>query len=178
MQPCFLIASPQMKDPFFESSLVLLWHHDEDGAIGVVVNRPLESSLDEVLDPPDDVDMAPYEGRPVFWGGPVETGSGTVVTPRVVSEDEGWNLPEGISITRSLDAFMTLLRQGEALGLYLGYAGWGAGQLDTEIARGGWLVTDLDPTLLFDTPVDDRYDQALAALGLTSQTVWMTPIDE
>lgn len=172
-----LIASPQMKDPFFERSVVLVWHHDEDGAIGVVVNRPLEHTLPNVLELPGDIDLSTYRSTHVAWGGPVETGSGTVVTPRMVPGDEGWNV-QGIGISRSMDVLLSLLTHQHPVLLCLGYAGWGPGQLDEEIRAGGWLWTDPDPRLVFDTPHEDRYERALATLGLTAQTVWMQPVDE
>lgn len=177
MKPCLLIASPQMKDPFFEKAVVLVWHHDDEGAIGVVINRPLPHKLGEVLEDGDDIDPA-YGGTTVSWGGPVETLSGTVITRASLDEAEGWSLEEGVAVTRSQEALSRLLADKTPIMLCLGYAGWGPGQLDAEIEKGGWLWTDLDPTIVFDVPADDRYDTALAALGLTKSMVWMHPIDE
>lgn len=177
MNPSLLIASPQMKDPFFERSVVLLWHHDEDGAIGVVINKSLEHSLADVLTVGDDVDLTPYRENLVGWGGPVETSSGTVVTKGAIADAEGWLL-DGVSVTRSQDALVRLLKEKAELILCLGYAGWGPGQLDREIEAGGWLWTDVRPEFLFDTPTDQRYEKALASLGLTPNTVWMKPIEE
>lgn len=178
MKPCLLIASPQMHDAFFEKALVLLWHHDENGAIGVVVNKPLDRPLPEVLELPEPMELSAYDRTLVSWGGPVETHHGTVVAIAEVDDEEGWNLPGGLAVTRSQDALVRLLRDRAELMLYLGYAGWGPEQLDTEIERGSWLVTDVDPDLVLRLPAEARYDTALATLGLTQQTVWMTPIDE
>ncbi|MEN0061026.1 MAG: YqgE/AlgH family protein [Myxococcota bacterium] len=179
LAPSLLIASPQMRNPFFERTVVLLWHHDEDGAIGVVVNRTLEQRLPDVLDLDEDVDLSVYQDTPVVWGGPVETTMGTVVTtePSTIGED-GWQLPRGLGVTRSHDGLIQVVRARAPLMLCLGYAGWGAGQLDREIEEGGWLFTDADPFLLFQTPSEERYERALATLGLTPSTVWMQPIDE
>ena len=178
MKPCLLIASPQMRDPFFERTVVLIWHHDEEQALGVVVNRMLDQTVKEVLSPPDDIDLDRYADAEVAWGGPVERTSGTVVTREFVSEDEGWNVEGGLGITQSLDALLRMLRRQESFLLCLGYAGWGAGQLDEEIQSGHWLWTDCDASLVFDVPAEERYDRALATLGLTRHTVWMQPIDE
>lgn len=178
MEPTFLIASPQMTDPFFEKTLVLVWHYDEEGAIGVVVNKALEHSLPEIVSVDDAVDMRPYDETLVGWGGPVEGTSATVVALGIVHDDEGWVLEHGLAVTKSQDALVRLLGQGAELLLLLGYAGWGAGQLDREIAQGGWLATDLDPELVFSIPVEDRWEAALATLGLTPGTVWMQPVDE
>lgn len=178
MQPTFLIASPQMKDPFFEATVVLVWHYDADGAIGVVINRELEHTLPEVLDMTESVDLTPYRNTLVGWGGPVDTNHGTVVTGGTLGEDEGWVLPNGIGVTRSQDALVRLLRHRAPVLLCLGYAGWGEGQLDREIAQGGWIPTDCHPSLIFEVPVEERYDRALATLGLTRTSIWMQPIDE
>ncbi len=178
MHPTLLIASPQMQDPFFERTVVLVWHYDEDGAIGVVVNRTLNHVLPDVLDIDGDIDLSWYADVPVAWGGPVESGSGTVVTNGRISREEGWVLPNGLAITRSQDALIRLLANREPILLCLGYAGWGPGQLDREIALGGWLWTDCDADLVFEVPVEDRYEAALATLGLSAHTVWMPPISE
>lgn len=177
MGPTLLIASPQMKDPFFERAVVLVWHHDLRGAMGAVVNRTMPHSLPDVLDPPEDIDLDPYADTMVAWGGPVETASGTVLTRREIPEDDGWNV-RGIGVTRSMELLHTLLREGEPLMLILGYSGWGPGQLDEEIKSGSWILTDCDSDLIFDAPIDARYDLALATLGLSATTVWMQPIDE
>lgn len=177
MKPTFLIASPQMGDPLFERTVVLLWHHDEDGAIGVVINRPLEHTLPNVLELPERVDLSTYTHTHVGWGGPVENGSGTVVTTVPVPDDEGWNV-QGIGVSRSMDVLVSLLERREPVLLCLGYAGWGPGQLDQEIVQGGWILTEPDPALIFETPADERYERALATLGLRPEHLWMQPIDE
>lgn len=177
MNPTLLIASPQMKDPFFERTLVLVWQHDEDGALGVVVNRALDSDLQDVVKL-EGVEPAAYGAGQLAWGGPVEEASGTVVTPGPVDDVEGWVLPSGLGVTRSQEALERLLKDEVPLMLCLGYAGWGPGQLDQEIQDGGWIALDCDADLLFETPSDERYNAALARLGLTPHTVWMQPIDE
>ena len=176
MGPSFLIASPQLSDPFFERTVVLLWHHDEDGARGVVVNRPMEHTLVEVLEF-DGVDLSPYQENRLSWGGPVDEAGGTVLTPVAIDAEDGFTVP-GLSISQHRSVLQDLVERAAPLKLCLGHAGWGPGQLDSEIATGGWLFTDLDPDLVFLTPPDELYDRALATLGLTAQTVWMRPVDE
>jgi putative transcriptional regulator len=178
VKPSLLIASPQMRDPFFEHTVVLLWHHDEHGAFGVVVNRPMEPTIPQALVLPDDLDLTPYRGVKVVQGGPVETDTGTVVCRDRLDGVDQWNLEGGLGVTRSLEVLLTLMRAGKPVMLCLGYAGWGPGQLDEELRTGGWLWTDCDAALVFDVPAADRYDRALATLGLTRTTVWMQPIDE
>ncbi len=167
-----------MQDPFFEKTVVLVWHYDEDGAIGVVVNRGLQHQLADVLELDSEVQVKDYEGSQIGWGGPVESSSGTVITAGKLSEEEGWILPNGINVTRSQDALLRLLEEQAPLLLCLGYAGWGPGQLDKEIELGGWLWTDCDASLLFGVPVEDRYEKAMATLGLSSQAFWMPPISD
>jgi putative transcriptional regulator len=174
MQPCLLIASPQMNDPFFENAVVLLWHHDEDGAIGIVLNRPLEHPVSEVLEGPPVED---YPGATVCWGGPVERGSGTAVVRGEVTQDEGWALTENLGVTRSEDRLRRAIEARTELLLCLGYAGWGAGQLEQEIQDGSWLYTDVSEDLIFDTSSGDLYDRALQTLGLTPSTILMQPIE-
>ena len=178
MQATILIASPQMQDPVFEKTVVLVWHFDENGAIGVVVNRGLDHQLSQVLELDDDIDVPDYEESQIAWGGPVESASGTVVTSGSVTDEEGWSLPSGINITRSQDALIRLLAERAPLILCLGYAGWGPGQLDKEIELGGWLWTDCNASLLFRIPVDERYESALATLGLSAHAFWMPTISD
>lgn len=173
-----IIASPQMRDPFFERAVVLVWHHDEDGAIGVVINRPLPHQLEDVLLPLEEVDVSAHHDHRVTWGGPVETTSGTILTRGEVDDDEGWMLPEGIGVTRSQDALIRLIQEDAPIVLCLGYAGWSAGQLDREIEEGGWLAIEAEAQLVFDAAPEEIYDLALSRLGLTAATVWMQPISE
>jgi len=178
MPATMLIASPLMKDPFFERTVVLVWRYDEEGAIGVVINRALDHTLPEVLDVDDDVDLSDYHDVPVVWGGPVERAAGTVVTAAEVGEGEGQAIEQGVSVTHSPDALMRLLRRGDPLMLCLGYAGWGSGQLDREIEEGGWLLSEVDPEILFKAPIEQRWETALASLGLDEHTLLMRPIVE
>ncbi len=167
-----------MTDPFFERSVVLLWHHDEDGAIGVVVNRALKHGIGDVVVPREGFELREHAQTRVSWGGPVETQSGIVVTSGTIDDDEGWTLDCGIAVTRSAEAMYRVLDEGRPVVLCLGYAGWGPGQLDKEIQAGGWLYVDADPQLIFSDKPDQIYTAALAALGVHEHMVWMTPIEE
>lgn len=178
MAPILLIASPQSQDPFFGRTVVLVWEHDDQHAVGVVVNRPLRHTLPEVLDLDGEVDLAPYMQSVVGWGGPVDTGVGTVVTAAEIRDEEGWTLPCGLSVTRSQDALVRLLRRQAPVFLVLGYAGWGAGQLDEEIRQGAWILAECDPSLVLEVAPEERYERALAAVGLTTRSIWMQPVDE
>ncbi len=177
MKPGFLISSPQMEDRWFNRTVILLCQHDDDGALGLVINRDGPVTIGDVLERMEIAGDNPLD-RPTLWGGPVGTGAGFVVWRGQARGDEGWTLGEEVAVSPSVERLDDLVKNGQRFHLALGYAGWGPGQLDDEIARGSWLVADVSPDLVFDTPLDERYDQALALLGLTPHTVWMNPITE
>ncbi len=177
MGPGILIASPQMKDPNFEGTVVLLCQHDQDGALGVIVNRPTPFTVDDVLEQLD-VDVELTRARQVLWGGPVERGAGFVIFRGQVPEGSGWNLPGDVAVSPSRDQLEKLIRADVNYHLCLGYAGWGQGQLEAEISTGSWLYTDVDIGLVLTGDIEGRYESALAALGLKANMVWMQPIDE
>lgn len=177
MKPGLLLASPQMRDPFFEGSLILLCHHDEQGSLGLVINRETNLTLGQVLEQMH-VEREGDLDQHVLWGGPVEPGAGFVVSQADIPVEEGWSVGHGIGVSPSRDHLLKALEAPPPFHLCLGYAGWGAGQLGNEFERGSWLHTELDPAILFDTPIESRYDRALARLGLRADQVWMQPIDE
>jgi len=177
VKPGLLISSPQLHDPWFDRTVVLLCQHDDDGALGLVINRDGPVTVGDVLEKLE-VEGAEQPDQQTLWGGPVGTGAGFVLWRGQAADDEGWTLGREVAVSPSAARLDTLVREGQRFHLALGYAGWGPGQLDAEIARGSWLVTDVDPALVFDTPLDQRYDRALAQLGLTASSVWMDPISE
>ncbi|MDP6934992.1 MAG: YqgE/AlgH family protein [Myxococcota bacterium] len=166
-----------MRDRWFERTVVLLCHHTPEGALGLVINRDGPVSIGRVVEkmslaPPTDPDM------PTWWGGPVSEGAGFVIWKGKADEEEGWNIGNGVAVSPSVERLESLLDQGESFHLALGYSGWGPGQLDGELTSGAWIHVDSEPSVVFDTPLPDRYDSTLALLGLTPETVWMTPIFE
>lgn len=177
MEPTLLIAAPHLRDPFFERTVVLVWAPDDDGVVGVVVNRRLTRRTDAPLKVGDELDLTALAVS-VLWGGPVGRELGTVVTLATLGAEEGRALGAGIAVTQSLPALQRLLKEHAKLMLCLGHAGWHKGQLDQEIEQGTWLFTDPSADLLFDTPPEERYDKALATLGLASKTMWGPPLSE
>lgn len=175
MDPGLLIASPQMRDPNFARSVVLLVQHDENGALGVVINRELSVPVRDVLEGAEDATGPSGEQR-ALWGGPVQPEIGLVVFEG--EAPEGWRVGEQLAVSGSRERVMALLRQDGRFHLCLGYAGWGPGQLDREFAEGSWVHSEADRRLLFEVNAARRYDEALARLGLRAETLWMTPIDE
>jgi len=183
VKPGLLIASPQLKDPNFVGTVVLLCHHDDEGALGVIINRVTNLSLRELveqldIDSDSSLHSASDTSERVFWGGPVEQGAGFVVFGGQVEDEQGWNLPAELAVSPSRQLLESVLGSGAPFFLCLGYAGWGPGQLDAEIATGSWLYTELDRGLVFDDEIEQKYDRALGTLGLRPEQIWMVPVDE
>ncbi|MCK6425090.1 MAG: YqgE/AlgH family protein [Burkholderiaceae bacterium] len=169
----FLIAMPGMADEMFAGSVVYLCEHTERGALGLVINKPIDIKLrnlfervDLTLDRPELVD------EPVYFGGPVQTERGFVLHDRLASDAPGYSstlsVPDGLDMTTSRDV-LEALAQGAGprrVLITLGYSGWGAGQLEDELSRNGWLTVPADPGIIFDTPVELRYHRALSLLGV------------
>jgi len=173
-----LVASPQMLDTNFSRTLVLLCQHDSQGALGVVINRETNLSVREVVEQLDFDSMLETDNQ-VLWGGPVEQGAGFVVFAGDIGDDVGWNLANGqIAVSPSKELLESLLRHQQQYHLCLGYAGWGPGQLEEEISTGSWLYTEAEPDLILQAPVEERYESALAKMGLSLGGFWMKPINE
>lgn len=173
-----LVASPQMQDTNFSRTVVLLCQHDSQGALGVVVNRETNLSVREVVEQLDFDSMLETENQ-VLWGGPVEQGAGFVVFEGDIGDDVGWELEDGrLAVSPSKELLEQLLRHQRHYHLCLGYAGWGPGQLEEEIATGSWLYTEVDPDLILQSPVNERYELALAKMGLSLGGFWMKPVNE
>lgn len=176
VEPGFLIASPQMRDPNFHRAVVLLVQHSPEGALGLVVNRETPVRLADVVEHLDVGATPARANRAVLWGGPVERGAGFVLFRG--RAPEGWQIRSDFSVSASKERLAALVAAGADFHLCLGYAGWGPGQLDREFEDGSWIHVDASPDLLFETPVGDRYDRALAQLGVSPETLWMNPVSE
>jgi len=172
LNPCFLVAAPTMRCPFFNHTVVLLVDHGGEGSLGFVVNKPANIAFEQVLLQIGlDYDPKSLQESPVMLGGPVAPETGWVVFDPAGHEiaDEGvLKVSDGIGICANLKMLESIACGGgprHAL-MLLGYAGWGPGQLDDEIREGSWIVVDLDPKLVFDTPSEDCWKEALATLGI------------
>ncbi|MDR0201023.1 MAG: YqgE/AlgH family protein [Delftia acidovorans] len=174
----FLIAMPGLEDEAFSRSVIYLCEHSERGALGLIINKPSQLTLEGLL---EKVDLAlgreDLRGNRVFNGGPVQTDRGFVLHDPMVIEgapdDESayastMTIPGGLEMTTSKDVLEALSDGAgpKRLLVTLGYASWGEGQLESELAENAWLTVGADANVIFDTPVDDRYDRALALLGL------------
>lgn len=167
-----LIAMPGMGDPRFEHSVVLLCEHSAEGAMGLIVNKPNEDiDLAALLEQLDIEGARKVEGGPVHFGGPVETGRGFVLhSPDYASVVTTVQVQDDLHMTATLDVLEDI---GRGFGpakylLALGYSGWGAGQLEAEIAQNGWLTCDADARLVFDLPNASKWQAALESIGVAA----------
>jgi len=172
-----LIAMPGMSDQRFARSVVYLCAHSEDGAMGIIVNKPAaDTRFPELLVqldviPPDQAIRLPSQAEKVkvLRGGPVETKRGFVLhSADFFLESATLPIDDGICLTATLDILRAIAvgTGPESAVLALGYAGWGAGQLESEIQSNGWLHCPADPELLFDDALDTKYTRALGKLGI------------
>ena len=171
-----LIAAPSMQDPNFVRTVVLICQHDEQGAVGLVINREGPVGIDDVLEKLE-IDHSTTYDSPTWTGGPVRPGTGFVLWRGQVEPDEGWNVGDGVAVSPSAERLVRLATTGRPFALCLGYAGWSPGQLDREVQTGSWLFTDVDRNIILEQPLEERYELALSRLGLTAATVVMTPGD-
>lgn len=165
----FLIAMPGMPDDRFSKTLIYMCAHGPEGAMGLVVNKPLETiSFPDLLEQLDITVPPAGEGIEVLFGGPVETGRGFVLHSPDYMHDATMVVDESVALTATVDILRAIADGDGPMRslLALGYAGWGPGQLDEEIKANGWLSVDADPALLFDTSVDSKWETAMAKLGI------------
>ena len=166
----FLIAMPGMEDSNFAHSITYLCEHNAEGAMGIVVNRPLDISFDDIFEHLEIEDFAHRHQQRVLSGGPVQTDRGFVLHRR--GSGKRWQstleLTEEIALTTSRDILDAIAHDDgpqDAL-VALGYAGWGPGQLEREIVENAWLTLPADPDILFEVPLERRAQAAAARLGI------------
>ena len=182
----FLIAMPGLEDETFAKSVVYLCEHSERGALGLVINKPSDINLQSLLQKVDlDLRRQDLTDTPVFQGGPVQTERGFVLHDAMQAdsekpEDSGYSstlsIPGGLEMTTSKDVLEALTTGAgpRRVLVTLGYASWGEGQLESELAENTWLTVGADPSVIFDTPIGQRWDRALGLLGLQA---WMLSPD-
>ncbi len=175
----FLIAMPGLEDEMFSKSVIYMCEHSERGALGLVINKPSDINLKKLFDKVDlPLRREDLTQSPVFQGGPVQTERGFVLHESVVMPGNEslyastMTIPGGLEMTTSKDV-LEALSTGygpRKVFISLGYSSWGQGQLESEISDNSWLTVAADPTVIFDTPVEQRYDKAMKLLGLEA---WM-----
>lgn len=163
--PVLLLSMPQMTDPNFTRTVILLCDYTEDGAFGLVVNRQMDEPAWTMVktEPPVKVDP----DLRLWLGGPVDPQQTWVLMADSHGHDEEQReICPGLLLSVSKALTMELLQTPTTRArLLVGYAGWGPGQLDQELASASWLTTDVDPALIFNTPPDDMWEAALRRLG-------------
>lgn len=165
----FLIAMPDLNSAEFSGTITYICEHDEDGALGVVVNQPSEMSIHDILEELALRGKVKPHHSPVLYGGPVEPNRGFILH---TGEASDWQYSlqtrQGLCFTASTDILQAIAdgRGPDDYLVALGYAGWGAGQLEDEIAANAWLVTPANHCILFDTPFEHRASRAANQLGV------------
>ena len=165
-----LIAMPNLKDPNFFHGVTFVCQHNSEGALGLVINHPMEMTLGDIL---EQMDMTAVDDKiaaiPIFSGGPVQQERGFVLHH---TSEEPWESSIAVSDTLSLTTSRDILKAiaaGEGPKKFLitlGYAGWGVDQLETEMKSNAWLSTQYDESVVFDTPISKRWSAAANKMGL------------
>ena len=174
----FLIAMPGLEDEAFSKSVIYMCEHSERGALGLIINKPSDINVQGLFDKVelplrrDDLTLTP-----VFQGGPVQTERGFVLHESMIPGSESvyastMSIPGGLEMTTSKDVLEALSTGAGPRKVFvsLGYSAWGEGQLESELMDNSWLMVEADLSVIFDTPVEQRYYKALKLLGLES---WM-----
>lgn len=162
-----------MLDPIFGGTVVYVCEHHEGGALGMIINRPTDLTMDVLFERLDlELEISPHgesrAGKPVMFGGPVQVERGFVLHAPQADYSSSLKVSDDVALTTSRDVLEAVAegRGPERLLVTLGCAGWSAGQLEEEILRNGWLTVKADPGILFDTPIEERFAAAMHLLGI------------
>ena len=165
LAPVLLVSMPQMLDPNFARTVVLLAEYGRHGAFGLVVNRRMNEPAHEVIrpDPPMDIRKDVH----LFVGGPVEPNRAWVLTAHRELDNDALEIQSGVYLSASPTLIRHALQSSPdpQLRLVIGYAGWGPGQLDEELAASSWLMAPVAADLVFETPIDQMWETAIRRLG-------------
>lgn len=166
----FLIAMPAMEDPTFSRTLTLIAEHNEHGALGIILNRPLDLTLSGLFDRVElPLNNPLLATQPVYFGGPVQTDRGFVLHREPGDWHSTLSVNDDFCLTSSRDILLAMSRNeapADNVLITLGYAGWAAGQLEHEISQNGWLTTPATPEIVFDLPPEARFAAAMQQLGI------------
>ncbi len=164
----FLMAMPGMVSGPFAGALVYVCEHSGKGALGLVINRPTDLTLGSLLEKIDlNLEIQAGMDAPVYFGGPVQTDRGFVLHQPAGKYASSLPLA-GMALTTSRDVLEAVAggTGPDRLLVALGYSGWGAGQLEDELAQNAWLTVEADQGIMFETPAEDRYPAAMRLLGI------------
>lgn len=165
----FLIAMPSLDDSNFGGAVVFIAEHSPKGALGLVINRPMQIDLATLFERIDlKLEIAPLASSPVLFGGPVQMDRGFVLHEPVGTWNSTVTVGDGLGLTSSKDVLEAVAEGAgpHRMIVTLGYAGWGPGQLEEEIVRNSWLTVAASSELIFDTPIDERLLAAFRLLGV------------
>lgn len=169
----FLIAMPRLDDENFTQSVTYICEHNAEGAMGVTINRPSDVLLQDILEQINITAKSANVGhQEIYHGGPVQTDRGFILHSKTEKQwDATLNINDDIQLTSSKDILLAIANNEgpeESL-ITLGYAGWGAGQLEQEIANNFWLSCPADTNIIFNTPIEKRWESAASLLGIDLQ---------
>ena len=168
----FLIAMPSIQDPIFGGTVVYVCEHNDKGVLGVVINKPTDMTMETLF---DRVDLKLAEGlratvvdEPIMFGGPVQDDRGFVLHSPGGRYSSSLSVTDDVAFTTSIDVLEAVASGGGPARMLvsIGYAGWSPGQLEEEISRNGWLTVGADARVLFDLPIEERYNAAIKLLGI------------
>lgn len=164
----FLLAMPSLQGDYFSDSLTYICEHNEDGAIGIMVNRPSDMCVTELLAQLNLPANHAYVAEQVYEGGPVGSERGFVLHSDDVALEATTSVAEGVCLSTDLEMLTAIAGNAgpDKFLISMGYAGWGAGQLEGEIARNVWLTVPASSDILFDTPATERLDAAARSIGI------------
>lgn len=165
----FLIAMPVLTDPHFAKSLVYICEHNDRGALGIIVNRPIDMTLGKLFERVElKLDNPALSNQPVYFGGPVQTDRGFVLHRPAGEWQSNLKVNDEIAMASSRDILLSMAEQGTPTDVLvtLGFAGWSAGQLEDEILQNAWLSVEANAHILFDLPYEERLSAAMQVLGV------------
>ena len=163
---------PQMLDPNFSKSLLYICEHNEEGAMGIIINRPIKLGLNDILEQLD-FEPSSEQQQPIYWGGPVQEERGFIIHSSKGKSEESWEssliISDEIRLTTSKDIIKAISEDKgpNQFMIALGYAGWGDGQLEQELAENTWLSCPADLDILFDKDSSNKRQRAINGLGVT-----------
>ncbi|HEV7815245.1 MAG TPA: YqgE/AlgH family protein [Janthinobacterium sp.] len=168
----FLIAMPSVQDPVFGGTVVYVCEHNENGVLGVVINKPTDMTMQvlfERIDLPVSVELPePMVDEPIMFGGPVQDDRGFVLHTPGARYSSSLTVTDEIAFTTSIDVLEAVAKGAgpQRMLVSIGYSGWSPGQLEDEIGRNGWLTVGASADILFDLPIEQRYVAAMKLLGI------------
>jgi putative transcriptional regulator len=165
LAPVLLVSMPQMLDPNFSKTVILLAEYGAHGAFGLVLNRRMDEPAISIVTADEPLDVHPK--LHLYTGGPVEPTRAWILTANQESDPEALEVVSGVYLSASPTLVRRTLESAPDLGvrMVVGYAGWGAGQLDVELAQGSWLLAPVQADLIFETSSDSMWEAAIRRLG-------------